>query len=81
MRLCAYLQEAIPRLERKPTAWDLHCETRARSCPRICISHISKEVRDMAETIATLVVGGLILAVSTGMAYLVIYLFGNNGKR
>jgi hypothetical protein len=33
----------------------------------------------MAETIATLAVGGIIVAVSIGVACLVIYLFGNNG--
>jgi hypothetical protein len=41
--------------------------------------HISKEVRVMAEAIAMLVVGGLVVTVSVGVAYLVIYLFGNNG--
>lgn len=35
----------------------------------------------MAETIAILAVGGLIVAVSIGVAYMVIYLFGNNGTR
>lgn len=33
----------------------------------------------MAEIIATLAVGGVIVAVSIGVAYLVIYLFGNDG--
>jgi hypothetical protein len=33
----------------------------------------------MAEAIAMLVVGGLVVTVSVGVAYLVIYLFGNNG--
>lgn len=40
--------------------------------------HISKEMRDMAEAIVMLVVGGLVVTVSVGVAYLVIYLFGNN---
>lgn len=34
----------------------------------------------MAETIAILAIGGVVVAVSIGVAYLVIYLFGNNGK-
>lgn len=33
----------------------------------------------MAEIIATLAVGGIIVGVSIGVAYLVIYLFGDNG--
>jgi hypothetical protein len=33
----------------------------------------------MAEAIATLAIGGFIVAISIGVAYLVIYLFGNNG--
>jgi hypothetical protein len=31
----------------------------------------------MAETIAILAIGGAVMAVSVGVAYLVIYLFGN----
>ena len=33
----------------------------------------------MAETIAMLAVGGLVVAMAIGVAYLTIYLFGNNG--
>lgn len=33
----------------------------------------------MAEIIATLAIGGVVVAVAIAMAYLAIYLFGNNG--
>jgi|APDOM4702015248_1054824.scaffolds.fasta_scaffold211733_2 hypothetical protein len=33
----------------------------------------------MAEAIAILAIGGVVVAVSVGVAYLVIYLFGNDG--
>ncbi len=33
----------------------------------------------MAEIIVTLAVGGVVVAIAVGVAYLVIYLFGNNG--
>jgi hypothetical protein len=33
----------------------------------------------MAEIIATLAVGGVVVAMAIGLAYLAIYLFGNNG--
>jgi hypothetical protein len=33
----------------------------------------------MVEAIATLAMGGFVVAVAIGVAYLTIYLFGNNG--
>ena len=38
----------------------------------------SKEQRGMAE-IATLTIGGIVLAMAIAMAYMAIYLFGNSG--
>jgi hypothetical protein len=46
-----------------------------RSYRRAGISHTGKEVRTMAEAITMLAVGGLVAAVSVGVAYLVIYLY------
>ncbi len=43
------------------------------------IRHTSKEVRGMAETIAILAIGGIVVTVSVAGAYLVTYLFGNDG--
>ena len=54
---------------------------RDKSYPLVYIGHSRKEVGVMAEILATLAVAGLIVAVAIGMAYLVIYLFGNNGTR
>lgn len=44
-----------------------------------CVSSASKEVRGMVETIAIFAIGGVIVAVSVAVAYLVIWLFGNDG--
>jgi len=35
----------------------------------------------MGEIIVTLVMGGIVVIVAIGVAYLAIYLFGNNGTR
>lgn len=42
--------------------------------PRTCINHSNKEVREMAETAWTLIVGGFVVTVAIGVAYLTIYL-------
>ena len=58
---------------RANTPKDLNPRERTRSCPHASISRISKEMRDMAEAIATLTMLGIVVAVATGLACLAIY--------
>ena len=59
----------------------MEAEPRPRSRDHLRGSALStKEQRGTAELIAALTMGGIVVAMATAMAYLVIYLFGNNGR-
>ena len=69
-----YCTKEMLQFKHRPYSLSYELVEWSKSIPRIWISHIGQEVKQMEEAIWTFTVGWLVVMVAIGVAYLTIYL-------